>query len=244
MVKAKLSQFDYETLVAAAGAMQNMLPQTLAWTLLYVLLRFGVFRKRTADFSNRVVSLIHAFVAIYMCARCLPHWGALLENVGGVNTREHLECMTMSLSYFIYDFIYCMLNNEVENVVHHLFTVGGLTSGVMTGTSGPELVGCLFLMEVSNPSLHARFLLRELGMKESVLATVNDLVFAILFLVCRLVIGPPLVWRTVTCETNAYIVKAGGLGILVVSLMWGWRIVMMMVRTSKALLFGKKPKKA
>jgi hypothetical protein len=114
----------------------------------------------------------------------------------------------------------------------------------MTGTSGPELVGCLFLMEVSNPSLHARFLLRELGMKESVLATVNDLVFAILFLVCRLVIGPPLVWRTVTCETNAYIVKAGGLGILIVSLMWGWRIVMMMVRTSRALLFGKKTKKA
>ena len=92
--------------------------------------------------------------------------------------------------------------------------------------------------------MYQLYRLRELGMKESVLATVNDLVFAILFLVCRLVIGTPLVWRTVTCETNAYIVKAGGLGILIVSLMWGWRIVMMIVRTSKALLFGKKTKKA
>ena len=148
------------------------------------------------------------------------------------------------MSYFVYDFIYCVFNNEVENVIHHMFTVGGLASGLMTGTSGPELVGCLFLMEVSNPCLHGRFILRELGMKESVLSTLNDLIFAMLFLICRLVIGPPLVWKTVMCKTNTYIVKAGGLGILVVSLLWGSKIVVMLTRAGKTLVFGKKPKKA
>ena len=27
---------------------------------------------------------------------------------------EHLERMTLSLSYFVYDFLYCLLDNDVE----------------------------------------------------------------------------------------------------------------------------------
>jgi len=239
----KSSALDYENLLVAVPALQKVAPQAILWTVLYVALRFTALRKRTPDFTNRVVSLIHAVVAIFMCIRCLPTWGALLENVGGVNSPEHLECMTLSLGYFVYDLLYCVLNNELENVIHHLFTVGGLASGVITGRSGPELVGCLFLMEVSNPSLHARFLFRELGMKDSLVSTLNDLVFALLFLFCRLIVGPPLVWQTVTNQSNTYIVKAGALGILVVSLMWGWRIVMMIVRTLKKLSGGGKKEK-
>jgi hypothetical protein len=42
---------------------------------------------------------------------------------------------------------------------------GGLASGVLNGRSGAELVACLFLMEVSNPSLHLRSLLLEMKLK-------------------------------------------------------------------------------
>ena len=62
-----------------------------------------------------------------------------------------------------------------------------------------------------------------------------------MFLVCRLVIGPPLVYKTLACPTNDYIVKAGGFGILVVSIMWGWKIILMVVKEVKRLLgLGKK----
>ena len=98
-------------------------------------------------------------------------------------------------------------------------------------------------MEVSNPSLHLRSMLRELNMKDSLLATLNDLLFALLFLLCRLIVGPPLVWRTVVNDSNTYIVKAGALGIFIVSVMWGWRIIMMIVRTVKKLFGGAKAKK-
>ena len=240
-----LNTLDLDYLIrTGVPTMRKIVPLTLAWTSLYVLFRFVLLRKRTADFNNRLVSLIHALVAMKYCVACLPTWGALLENVGGKNTSAHLDCITMSLGYFVYDLIYCVLNNEIENVIHHMFTVGGLASGVVTGRSGPELVGCLFLMEVSNPSLHLRSLLRELDMKDSVLASVNDLIFALLFLFCRLVVGPPLVYKTVVNKDNTYLVKAGALGILIVSLMWAWKIIMMIVRTSKKLAGGSKPKKA
>jgi len=241
-----LSALDLDYLLkAGVPAMHRVLPLTIAWTALYIVLRFVLLRRRSADFNNRVVSFVHALVAIHMCARCLPTWGALLENVGGKNTQEHLDCLIVSLAYFVYDFIYCLLNNEIENVIHHMFTLGGLASGVVTGRSGPELVGCLFLMEVSNPSLHLRTMLRELNMKDSLLATVNDLVFALLFLFCRLIVGPPLVYKTVVNKSNTYLVKAGALGILIVSLMWGWKIIMMIVRTVGKLAGGgsKKQKK-
>ena len=151
MAYKTLDLADVEYLRKAIPALQKVIPWTVGWSCLYAVFRFGALRTRTAGFSNRVVSLLHAIIAIFMCTRCLPTWGALLENVGGMNTMEHLECMTLSLSYFVYDFLYCLLDNDVENVIHHLFTIGGLASGVITGRSGPELVGCLFLMEVSNP---------------------------------------------------------------------------------------------
>ena len=42
----------------------------LYWSALAIVLRFVVFRKRTNDFNNRVVSIIHAIVAIYFSAVC------------------------------------------------------------------------------------------------------------------------------------------------------------------------------
>ena len=85
---------------------------------------------------------------------------------------------------------------------------------------GTELVACLLLMEVSNPSMHLNQLLKELGKASTALATVNQLVFALLFFLCRLCVGPLVVHAAVTSTTTPAVVKAGGIGILVVSLVW------------------------
>ena len=45
-------------------------------------------------------------------------------------------------------------------------------------------------------------------------------VFALLFFACRLVAGPFVVHATVMSPTTPAVVKAGGVGILVVSLLW------------------------
>jgi hypothetical protein len=85
---------------------------------------------------------------------------------------------------------------------------------------GTELVACLLLMEVSNPSMHLNQLLKELGRASTTLATANQLVFALLFFLCRLCVGPLVVHAAVTSTTTPAVVKAGGIGILVVSLVW------------------------
>lgn len=211
--------------------------------LFYVFLCFGVLCWCIVDFFNCIVSFIYVVVVIYMCVWCLLMWGVLLENVGGANTMAYLECMTLLLGYFVYDFFYCLLNNEVENVVYYMFIVGGFVSGVIIGRSGFELVGCLFLMEVSNSSLYLCFMLCELNMKDSFLVMLNDLLFVLLFLFCWFIVGLLLVWWTVVNDSNTYIVKAGVFGIFVVFVMWGWCIIMMIVCMVKKLFGGVKVKK-
>ena len=51
------------------------------------------------------------------------------------------------------------------------------------------------------------------------------MLFALLFFVCRLVAGPFVVHATVMSPTTPMVVKAGGVGILVVSLVWFRKIV-------------------
>lgn len=75
-------------------------------------------------------------------------------------------------------------------------------------------------MEVSNPNMHTIHLLRELGANESALAAANKRLFALLFFVCRLLVGPFVVYATLRSSTTPLVVKAGGLGILLVSLLW------------------------
>jgi hypothetical protein len=216
---------------------QEMTKWTVGWFLLFLVIRFACFRKYSADFANRVVSIIHAVVAIYYSYMCFENgFAGMFNDIGGANTEPQALCMAVSLSYFLYDLVYCSLTGELESVFHHFFTIGGLASGVLNGKSGSELCACLFLMEVSNPSLHLRTLLLEMGLKNTALFSINNLIFAFVFLVCRLVIGPPLVWKTITCKENDFIVKLGGFGILVVSLMWGWRIVMMFIKEAKKLV--------
>jgi hypothetical protein len=75
-------------------------------------------------------------------------------------------------------------------------------------------------MEVSNPSMHLNQLLKEAGRSDSALAVANQALFALLFFVCRLLAGPVVVHATVASPTTPTVVKAGGVGILVVSLLW------------------------
>jgi hypothetical protein len=159
---------------------------TCSWAAMFVVCRMIFFRKYSADFSNRVVSIVHAVAAIYYSAVTFTRgWSGMFDNIGGANTEPQTLCMALSLSYFIYDLIYCAVVGEIESVFHHMFTIGGLASGVLNGRSGAELVACLFLMEVSNPSLHLRTLLIEMGLKNTTLSSLNNLVFALVFLLCR-----------------------------------------------------------
>ena len=131
----------------AAPYSQDIQKWFLMWSATFLFLRNVLFRSKTADFSNRFVSIVHALIAIYLSYESFESIdSSMFDKVGTKNTPAQTYCMAVSLSYFIYDCLYCIVTFEFDAVVHHIFTIGGLTSGVVNQKSGVELVGCLVEM--------------------------------------------------------------------------------------------------
>merc|ERR1711934_233215 len=101
----------------------------------------------------------------------------------------------------------------------------GLAYGAIQGVSGRELVMCVFLMELSSPWLHVRFMLKELEQKRlfrsPALTALSDVCFAGSFIGARFGLGFPLTYYVVASPSVDPVVKLGALGIAGVSLFWG-----------------------
>ena len=68
-------------------------------------------------------------------------------------------------------------------------------------------------------------MVQEVGKQNTKVALTNDLLFASTFFVCRLLVGPVVVFYTLKSRTSPRIVKFGGAGIQCVSLFWFYKIV-------------------
>ena len=126
-----------------------------------------------------------------------------------------------------------LIERNLANSMHHLITMLGLTHGAVHGKSGRELVMCIFLMELSSPWLHARFMLKELDQKKifhsPTLSSLSDVLFAGSFIVARFGLGYPMTYHVVSSPKVSPVVKFGALGIAGVSLFWGVQIIQILL---------------
>ena len=231
---------------AAAAELQAAAVLACGWLLAYLAVRHVLCRSFSPDGANRVISFLHALVGFALSTRAID-FSRLREDVGTPATNAQLSALVVSLGYFVYDTFCCLAIEltagkvDVATLLHHVATVAGLVVGVTRRTSGHELLMCLALMEVANPFMHLRSILREAGLGKSTLADVNDVVFALLFLFSRCIVGAPVVYWTVTSSRTPFLVKVGGLGILGVSWFWARKLVLIIVRkTRKAGGEGKR----
>jgi hypothetical protein len=67
------------------------------WTFLFTFVRFFVLPKRSYDFCNRVVSVVHCLIVLPLALHTLDPRDPL-KNVGGRSTREEVShCYSVSL---------------------------------------------------------------------------------------------------------------------------------------------------
>jgi hypothetical protein len=195
-----------------------------AWALLYLAFRNLCYPSLSADYSNKVVSFVHAVLG-FVWPLFNIEWNSLRSNVGTETTDGQLMVLRCSLSYFVYDFI-CLLTIEygkgidLSTTFHHLVTIALMFVGVFLKVSGHEIVLGLMLMEASNPCMYLIYLLRELKLGKTRLARTNFLLFASLFLLSRNILCAPLVWWTVTSPSPPLLVKA--ISICMAILNWYW----------------------
>jgi len=99
------------------------------------------------------------------------------------------------------------------------------------------------LAEVSNPFLILRTILKLLNKKDSTLYRVNDVVFATIFLVARVLLTPLFTIYMFEGHNVLYSIKLGVCFILYVQLFWAYRILYLICEGAREP-YAKKEKKA
>ncbi|KAK2398204.1 TRAM, LAG1 and CLN8 (TLC) lipid-sensing domain containing protein [Trifolium repens] len=200
----------------------------ISWTTIFLVLR-KIFPKRSFDFCNRIVSTIHATLAVTLATLSVQDWKCPICPIASKSSNRQMEVLAVSVSYLIYDLVCCLFDERIiwDNTIHHLVSIVGLMAGLSYQKCGSEMVGAVWVTEMSSPFLHLRELLKELGYKDTPLNLSADILFASIFTFARMVIGPYITYLTLTSD-NPFLIKAMGLGLQLVSAFWFFKIVRMM----------------
>ncbi|CAK8569655.1 unnamed protein product [Lathyrus sativus] len=199
-----------------------------SWATTFLVVR-KIFPKRSFDFCNRIVSTIHAILAVTLATLSVEDWKCPICPVAATSSHKQMQVLAVSLSYLIYDLVCCLFDQKInlDNSIHHLVSIVGLIAGLAYQKCGSEMVGAVWVTEMSSPFLHLRELLKELGYKDTALNLTADILFASIFTFARMIIGPCITYVTITSD-NPFLIKAMGLGLLLVSAFWFLKIVRMM----------------
>ncbi|WRX31081.1 TRAM/LAG1/CLN8 homology domain - like 7 [Theobroma cacao] len=216
----------------------------LSWTTAFLLIR-KTLSKRSFDFCNRIVSTIHATLAVILASRSVEDWSCPVCPLASKSSLKQRQTLAVTVAYLIYDLICGLFEERVslDNTVHHLVSIVGIGAGLAYQKCGSEQVAALFITEISSPFLHARELLKELGYRDTDLNLAADravslkfswrvgfeqITFAVIFSLARMVGGPYLTFVTLSAN-NPILIKAMGLGLQLVSTFWFYKIVKMVI---------------
>jgi len=77
-----------------------------------------------------------------------------------------------------------------------------------------HVVAGLFVAEVSNPPMHMRVMLRNIGKRYTLAYEVAEYAYFVIFFFGRIIMGHPVVYDTVSCESMHILAKIVSLGVL------------------------------
>ncbi|KAF7829632.1 transmembrane protein 136 [Senna tora] len=201
----------------------------ISWTTAFLIFR-RIFSNQSFEFSNRLVSTLHATLAVTLASLSVQDWKCPLCPYASTSSHPQMQALAVSLSYLIYDVVCCLFDERVglDNTIHHLVSIVGITASLYYQKCGSELVAALWVTELSSPFLHLRELLKEVGYKDSALNLAADILFGAIFTVARMVVGPYITYITLSAD-NPLLIKAMGLGLQLVSAFWFYKIIALII---------------
>ncbi|KAH7658833.1 Zinc finger RING/FYVE/PHD-type protein [Dioscorea alata] len=199
----------------------------ILWITCFLVIR-KVFQDRSFEFCNRLVSTIHACLAVCLASLSVQDWTCPVCPLASHSSPFQMKTLAVSVSYLIYDLVCSALDKKVnvDNSVHHIVCIIGLGAGLAYERCGSEMVAALWITEMSSPFLHAREMLKELGYRDTDLNLAVDILFAGIFTFARMFGGPYLMYVTCSAD-NPLIIKAMAVGLQLVSAFWFYKIVRM-----------------
>ncbi|KAG7260769.1 hypothetical protein CRUP_002579 [Coryphaenoides rupestris] len=186
------------------------------WVALYMIL-CSINGSRGCEWNCRLVTLLHGVLVVSLTA--------YIGYVDGPwpftyqNTTLQISAMVLSLSYFIFDMVWCVYFRTEGAVMlaHHAVSILGIMLTLWLGESGVESCAVLFGSEVTNPLLQARWFLRHTGRRNTPLAEAVDLAFVVLFVVMRVFVGGAMLYCELISPRPRFFIKCGGVAMYALS---------------------------
>ena len=116
------------------------------WALLIFALQ--KFYKNDLEYNSCVNSFIHTFAVCWGCELIWYIEGSMkLDQFGDDLSMPQYLVVSLSLGYFIYDFIICFLIQEnILFIIHHFICTASLGSSVLSFKGGPETIFTLLVL--------------------------------------------------------------------------------------------------
>lgn len=169
-----------------------VLGSLLLWSNIYLLLYTLLRPLRSAEWTCRIVTTLHAFLLSGLGLASTFFLGPWpFHYLGQPNTQLHTDTVVLSLGYFLFDFTWCV-SMQTEGwvmLLHHAVSLFGFGYVLYSGRYGCEITGVLGASELTNPLLQLRWFLKHSDMYSGVVERAIDWTFASLFCSIRLGVG-------------------------------------------------------
>ena len=161
------------------------------WTLLQVVFfiwpdfsHIDIKRVPYIDLRNRQVSFIHGLIGLIVGLSKLFFDG---PSCAVATTPLEYIVLTQSSAYFIFDFFAMAYFNllDVDMTIHHILAVLLFTGAISTGGGANLFLIALGVGEISNPAMHLRMMVKDLGMRYTRTYEVLEIIYFITFLFGR-----------------------------------------------------------
>jgi len=169
-------------------------------------------REDYLDMRNRMVSFVHGFISLVGAGY---HTYFLHTECGQPNSDlEHFLCLN-SFGYFLYDFFIMIYFGIMDSgtFLHHIICMIGMGLSIYDGVAGNYVVLGIYVAEISNPIMHIRMVIKHLGLRFTKAYEFCELSYILLFIYGRIILGTPVMIKTVTCSTNNYVVRFAGVAL-------------------------------
>jgi len=177
-------------------------------------------KRPAAEWANECVSFVHGLISIGLSGYSLLHSKELVY--GQPTTPLHRAIFAISLGYVLVDSVYLIYHKLMDATVafHHVATTLGLAYGVFMPESGAEMVVAMATLEITNPCLHIRWMLRALELKESKVYVYNELIFFGVFVLARVIFAVPFTKEVLWSPNVSTFVKTSASMLQLLSLVW------------------------
>ncbi|XP_003387091.1 PREDICTED: transmembrane protein 136-like [Amphimedon queenslandica] len=227
-----------DDLVMKDSSLMGQLPLTAIFTSFFFWANLYFYvcvfnRTCSPEWNCRIVTALHGTVAsILSFGSCFVFGPWPFTYIAQPNTQLHTAIITISIGYFIFDFIWCLWY-QTEGIVmlaHHVVSLVGFTYSLYTGSYGSELTAVLGGSEVTNPFLQTRWFLKEMQLYKGRTAFIIDTLFFVTYLCFRLGLGTALHYTIQTYPKLDLVPTLGGNAFYIISVVFGVQITLFYVK--------------